>query len=217
MPLTRVLHDMEEEGVEVRPEELKAYGDALVERIEELEHSIHKQAGEDFNINSPSSWEKSFSKNAAARRKKTKTGYSTAADVLDKLAPDYPYCFGDSGIPGADQAQIHLCGRTCGLYRGKQPDSYHTEPDDYRHGKNQLHGAEPAEHSHAYGAGASDPQGVCSQVRLCVYRCGLLPDRTARARHMSGDEQLIEAYRSDADIHRITAAKVFHTPFEGGD
>ena len=53
MPLSLVLYDMEREGVEVRREELKAYGDALVERIEELEKSIHEQAGVKFNINSP--------------------------------------------------------------------------------------------------------------------------------------------------------------------
>ncbi len=55
MPLSLVLYDMEREGVEVRREELKAYGDALVTRIQELETSIHAQAGVEFNINSPSS------------------------------------------------------------------------------------------------------------------------------------------------------------------
>ncbi len=53
MPLSLVLYDMEREGVEVRREELKAYGDALVSRIQELEASIHRQAGQNFNINSP--------------------------------------------------------------------------------------------------------------------------------------------------------------------
>ena len=91
MPLTKVLHEMETEGVEVRPEELKAYGDALVDRITELEDSIHRQAGEDFNINSPKQLgEILFEKMKLPGGKKTKTGYSTAADVLDKLAPDYP-------------------------------------------------------------------------------------------------------------------------------
>ena len=91
MPLTRVLHEMEKEGVEVRPEELKAYGDALVDRINELENSIHKQAGEDFNINSPKQLgEVLFEKMKLPGGKKTKTGYSTAADVLEKLAPEFP-------------------------------------------------------------------------------------------------------------------------------
>lgn len=53
MPLTYVLYDMEKEGVLVKPDELKAYGEALAGRIAELEESIYKQAGTEFNINSP--------------------------------------------------------------------------------------------------------------------------------------------------------------------
>lgn len=53
MPLTYVLYDMEREGILVKPEELKAYGEALTGRIDELETSIHEAAGEPFNINSP--------------------------------------------------------------------------------------------------------------------------------------------------------------------
>ncbi|HBA49664.1 MAG TPA: DNA polymerase I, partial [Lachnospiraceae bacterium] len=83
MPLSLVLYDMEREGVEVRREELKAYGDALVERIEELEQSIHAQAGVKFNINSPKQLgEVLFDTMKLPGGKKTKTGYSTAADVL---------------------------------------------------------------------------------------------------------------------------------------
>ncbi|MGN0167506.1 MAG: DNA polymerase, partial [Acetatifactor sp.] len=91
MPLSLVLYDMEKEGVRVRREELKAYGDALVARIEELEHSIHAQAGVEFNINSPKQLgEVLFETMHIPGGKKTKTGYSTAADVLEKLSEDYP-------------------------------------------------------------------------------------------------------------------------------
>ena len=86
-----VLYDMQKEGVAVRREELKSYGDALVARIEELEHAIHEQAGVDFNINSPKQLgEVLFETMQIPGGKKTKTGYSTAADVLEKLAPDHP-------------------------------------------------------------------------------------------------------------------------------
>ena len=91
MPLSLVLFDMEREGVAARREELKEYGDALVARIQELEQSIHKQAGVDFNINSPKQLgEVLFETMHLPGGKKTKTGYSTAADVLEKLAPEYP-------------------------------------------------------------------------------------------------------------------------------
>ena len=91
MPLSLVLYDMQKEGVAVRREELKSYGDALVARIEELEHAIHEQAGVDFNINSPKQLgEVLFETMQIPGGKKTKTGYSTAADVLEKLSADYP-------------------------------------------------------------------------------------------------------------------------------
>ena len=91
MPLSLVLYDMEREGVMVKPDELKAYGEALNGRIAELEESIHEKAEADFNINSPKQLgEILFEKMKLPGGKKTKTGYSTAAEVLDKLAPDYP-------------------------------------------------------------------------------------------------------------------------------
>ena len=82
---------MELAGIMVRPDELKAYGEALTGRIEELERSICAQAGVEFNINSPKQLgEVLFEKMGISGGKKTKTGYSTAADILEKLAPDYP-------------------------------------------------------------------------------------------------------------------------------
>ncbi|MDE7476855.1 MAG: DNA polymerase I, partial [Lachnospiraceae bacterium] len=91
MPLTYVLFDMEREGILVKPEELKVYGEALNGRIGELEKAIHAEAGEAFNINSPKQLgEILFEKMKLPEGKKTKTGYSTAAEVLEKLAPDYP-------------------------------------------------------------------------------------------------------------------------------
>ena len=91
MPLTRVLYDMEQYGVLVKPDALKAYGDALTGRIAELEQAVYAQAGCEFNINSPKQLgEILFDKMGIQGGKKTKTGYSTAADVLEKLAPDYP-------------------------------------------------------------------------------------------------------------------------------
>ena len=91
MPLSRVLYDMEQYGVLVQPAELKAYGEALSGRITELEQAIYRQADCTFNINSPKQLaEILFDKMGIKGGKKTKTGYSTAADVLEKLAPQYP-------------------------------------------------------------------------------------------------------------------------------
>ncbi len=215
MPLTRVLYDMEVEGVRVRPEELKEYGDALVERIEELERSIHEKAGEDFNINSPKQLgEILFGKMKLPGGKKTKTGYSTAADVLEKLAPDHPivseileyrglaklkstYADGLAAYIGED-SRIHTTLNQTITATGRISS---TEPN-LQNIPMRMELGRLIRKAFVPKEGYLFTDADYSQIELRVLA------------HMSGDEQLIEAYRMDADIHRITASKVFHTPFE---
>ena len=91
MPLVFTLYEMESAGVKVEAEALKLYGDQLGEQIIQLEHQIYEMAGEEFNINSPKQLGVIlFEKLNMPHAKKTKTGYSTAADVLEKLAEEYP-------------------------------------------------------------------------------------------------------------------------------
>lgn len=91
MPLVFTLFHMEQNGVRVEAEELKNYGEQLGGKIVQLEKEIYELAGEEFNINSPKQLGVVlFEHLSLPNGKKTKTGYSTAADVLDKLAPDYP-------------------------------------------------------------------------------------------------------------------------------
>ncbi|MBO5335761.1 MAG: DNA polymerase I [Lachnospiraceae bacterium] len=215
MPLSLVLYDMEKEGVWVRREELKAYGDALISRIQELEASIHKQAGVEFNINSPKQLgEVLFENMQLPGGKKTKTGYSTAADVLEKLAPEYPivndileyrgltklkstYADGLAAFIGED-GRIHTNFNqtitATGRISSTEPNLQNI-PMRMELGRRIRKVFVPKE-------GYVFMDADYSQIELRVLA------------HMSGDEQLIEAYRMDQDIHRITAAKVFHTPFE---
>ena len=91
MPLIFVLYEMEKQGVRVDKQELIDYSAVLAERIEDLEASIYKAAGEEFNINSPKQLGIIlFEKLGMPVKKKTKSGYSTASDVLEELAVDYP-------------------------------------------------------------------------------------------------------------------------------
>ena len=215
MPVSRVLYEMEKEGVLVRRQELQAYGDALVGRINELETKIHEAAGCEFNINSPKQLgEILFEKMGLKGGKKTKTGYSTAADILEKLAADNPIV--------VDILE----------YRGltKLKSTYADGLADYIEEDGRIH--------------TSFNQTITATGRISSTEPNLqnIPMRTELGRlirkvfvpkdnylftdadysqielrvlaHISGDEQLIEAYKSDADIHRITASKVFHTPFE---
>ena len=91
LPLIFTLDSMEKWGIRVKGEELKAYGEKLQVRIAELEKLIYEQAGEEFNINSPKQLGVIlFEKMGIPDGRKTKTGYSTAADILEKLAPEQP-------------------------------------------------------------------------------------------------------------------------------
>ena len=215
MPLSLVLYDMEKEGVEVRRQELKDYGDALIARIQELEASIHEQAGKPFNINSPKQLgEVLFETMHMPGGKKTKTGYSTAADVLEKLSEDYPivrdileyrgltklkstYADGLAAYIGEDR-RIHTSFNqtitATGRISSTEPNLQNI-PMRMELGRRIRKVFVPRE-------GFEFMDADYSQIELRVLA------------HMSGDEQLIEAYRMDQDIHRITASKVFHTPFE---
>lgn len=215
MPLSYVLYDMEREGIRVEAEALRAYGDALTDRITELEHSIHEQAGVAFNINSPKQLgEILFDKMKLPGGKKTKTGYSTAADVLEKLAPEAPiiadileyrgltklkstYADGLSVYIGGDQ-KIHTNFNQTITATGRISS---TEPN-LQNIPMRMELGRLIRKVFVPKEGNLFTDADYSQIELRILA------------HMSGDEQLIEAYHMDADIHRITASKVFHTPFD---
>ena len=215
MPLLFTLDDMEKAGIRAQAEELKVYGSQLQVRIEELEASIWEQAGETFNINSPKQLGVIlFEKMGMPGGKKTKTGYSTAADVLDKLAPDYPfvtdileyrqlaklkstyadglagYIAGDGRIHSTFNQTITATGRISSTEPNLQ-----NIPIRMELGRLIRKVFVPEE-------GFVFLDADYSQIELRVLA------------HMSGDEKLIEAYREAQDIHRITASQVFHVPFD---
>lgn len=215
MPLVFTLNAMEIYGIRVQAEELKVYGEKLKVRIGELENSIHEQAGEKFNINSPKQLGVIlFEKMGLPGGKKTKTGYSTAADVLEKLAPEQPivrdileyrqltklkstYADGlfqviseDGRIHSTFNQTITATGRISSTEPNLQNIPVRTEL-----GRLLRKVFIPAE-------GYVFLDADYSQIELRVLA------------HMSGDEKLIQAYREAQDIHRLTASQVFHIPFE---
>lgn len=215
MPLTRVLYEMEQEGIMVRPEELKAYGEALAGRIQELEERIYEQAGEHFNINSPKQLgEILFEKMKLPGGKKTKTGYSTAAEVLEKLAEEQPIV--------ADVLE----------YRGlaKLKSTYAEGLAAYIDDGNRIHSTFNQTITATGRLSSTDPnlQNIPIRMELgrqirkifvpkegCCFTDADYSQIELRVlAHMSEDEQLIKAYKMHADIHRTTASQVFHIPFE---
>ena len=215
MPLSRVLYDMEQAGVRVQPEELKAYGEALTGRITELEQAVYQQADCTFNINSPKQLaEVLFEKMGIKGGKKTKTGYSTAADVLEKLAPDYPIISDILEYRGLMKLKSTYAEglAACIAKDGR----IHSTFNQTITATGRISSTEP------------NLQNIPMRMELgrrirkvfvpeenCVFMDADYSQIELRIlAHMSDDKQLIEAYRMDEDIHRITASKVFHTPFE---
>ncbi|MDE6387188.1 MAG: DNA polymerase I [Lachnospiraceae bacterium] len=215
MPLTRVLYEMEQYGVLVKPDELKAYGEALIGRITELEQSVYKQAECEFNINSPKQLgEVLFDKMGIKGGKKTKTGYSTAADVLEKLAPEYPIVSDILEYRGLTKLKsTYADGLAAYIDEGGR---IHSTFNQTITATGRISSTEPNLQNIPMRMelgrrirkvfipmdGYLFMDADYSQIELRVLA------------HMSGDKQLIEAYKMDEDIHRITASKVFHTPFE---
>ncbi len=215
MPLSYVLYDMEKEGVMVRPEELKSYGETLVGRIAELEKAIHTQAGTEFNINSPKQLgEILFEKLQLPGGKKTKTGYSTAAEVLEKLSEEYPIVSDILEYRGLTKLKsTYADGLAAYIDKGNR---IHSNFNQTITATGRISSTEPnlqnipmkMELGRKIRKVFVPKEGYLftdadySQIELRVLA------------HMSGDKQLIEAYQTEADIHRITASKVFHTPFD---
>ena len=215
MPLLFTLYDMEHAGVKIEADALKTYGEQLGSKIVELEKNIYDKAGEVFNINSPKQLGVIlFEKMGLPNGKKTKTGYSTAADVLDKLAPDYPivseileyrqltklkstYADGlagfiqtDGRIHGTFNQTITATGRISSTEPNLQNIPIRTELGRL------LRKVFVPEEGYVF------VDADYSQIELRILA------------HCSGDEQLIQAYREARDIHRITASQVFHIPFD---
>ncbi len=215
MPLTFILYDMEKEGILVKREALKEYGDRLTGRIEELEKSIHEAAGLEFNINSPKQLgEVLFEKMGLKGGKKTKTGYSTAADVLEKLASENPIIADILEYRGLTKLKSTYADGLA-AYIGTD-ERIHTNFNQTITATGRISSTEPnlqnipmrTELGRAIRKVFVPKEGCIfadadySQIELRILA------------HMSGDKGLIDAYHEGRDIHRITASKVFHTAFE---
>lgn len=215
LPLVVTLYDMEKRGIHVNKEALKEYGDSLRGTIAELEHDIYEMVGETFNINSPKQLGVIlFEKMKLPFAKKTKTGYSTSADILEKLKCEHPviekilmyrqltklkstyadglsvYIQEDGRIHGKFNQTITATGRISSTEPNLQNIPIRMEMG------RQIRKVFVPKDGYVF------VDADYSQIELRV-----LAD-------MSGDEKLIDAYKQGEDIHRITASQVFHTPFE---
>lgn len=215
LPLAKVLGKMEIAGFEVDKAGIEAFGKKLFERINELTSSIYEAVGHEFNINSPKQLGIIlFEEMGIPCKKKTKSGYSTKAEILEELAPQYPvvslileyrslsklkstYCDGLLKVI-ADDGRIHTSfnqvetrtGRISSLEPNLQNIPIRTEL-----GKEMRR-------FFIAGAGKVLIDADYSQIELRV-----LSD-------LANDENMIAAFNSGEDIHRTTAAQVFNLPMD---
>lgn len=215
LPTSLVLADMSMQGIRVQKDELNNYTQKLSERIEIIREQIIEEAGVDFNISSPKQLgEVLFDRLHLPHGKKTKTGYSTAADVLESLAPEYTIV--------ANVLEYRTLTKLKSTY-GEGLVAF-IEPDGRIHGEfNQTVTATGR-------ISSSQPNLQNIPIRMEIGRqirkvfvpkdgCVFLDADYSQIElrvlaHMSGDEKLINAYRSAEDIHTMTASQVFHVPVD---
>ena len=215
MPLVFVLASMEMAGVKMNAEALKEYGNELAVKIDELEERIYEQAGEKFNINSPKQLGVIlFEKMQLPGSKKTKTGYSTSADVLEKLAPEQPII------------RDILEYRTLAKLKSTYADGLLTCLDEDGRVRSTFQQTVTA--TGRLSSTEPNLQNIPIRMELGrLIRKVFVPQdgyvfvdadysqiELRLLAHMSGDEVLINAYNEAQDIHRLTASQVFHIPFE---
>lgn len=215
MPLTYVLHSMEQYGIKVVPDKLKDYSKTLGENIAKLESRIYEAAGVEFNINSPKQLgEILFEKLGLPGGKKTKTGYSTAADVLEKLSCDYPI------VKDILEYRVYA----------KLKSTYADGLEQYIDHNNRIHSTFHQTITATGRLSSADPNLQNIPIRMELgrrIRKVFVPEdgyifmdadysqiELRVLASLAGDETLIKAYSEHADIHRITASQVFHVPFE---
>ena len=217
MPLLYVLADMEYYGMKVDKQALLVYQKQLEESIGTITEEIYTLAGEEFNLNSPKQLGVIlFEHLGIPGGKKTKTGYSTAADVLEKLKTDYPIVekilyyrqlaklkstYADGLLSVLDKktdkiySTFHQTITATGRISSTEPNLQNI-PIRLELGRQLRKVFIPTDADYCF------LDADYSQIELRVLA------------HIAGDETLIEAFRNQQDIHRLTASQVFHVPFE---
>ena len=215
LPLIYSLFKMEQTGVMVNRSALKEYSDKLKIDIDRLEQEIYDDSNEKFNINSPKQLgDILFEKMGIPGGKKTKTGYSTSAEVLEGLKDEYPFV------------------EKILLYRQltKLKSTYADGLQNYIDHDNRIHGTFNQTITATGRISSTEPNlqnipirmPIGSEIRKvfipkdgCVFVDADYSQIELRIlAHMSKDESLIEAYNSGKDIHQITASKVFGVPID---
>lgn len=222
-PLTVVLAEMEACGILCDPDELQRQGDALSERVEALRQEVCAIAGVDFNVDSPSQLaEVLFGTLGLTPGKRTKTGYSTDAEVLTKLAAEEDPANPATRVPGL-VLEYRQLGKLINTYLGNLRDSVDARTGRIHTTFQQLVTATGRLASHAPNLQNIPVRtDVGRQIRQAfkapedhVLICADYSQIELRIlAHLSEDPGLLAAFASDQDIHSAVAAQVFGVPLD---
>ncbi|WP_318606792.1 DNA polymerase I [Mitsuokella jalaludinii] len=217
LPLVEVLAAMEQNGVYVNRAHLAEKTEEVADRLQKIEAAIYEMAGHDFNLNSPKQLGVVlFEELGLPVRKKTKTGYSTNAEVLESLRLEHPiieqilayrlwsklkstYLDGIAGLIRTDTGRVHTNFNQTVTATGRLSSSdpnLQNIPVRTEEGRMIRALFEPGE-GYDYLLSAD-----YSQIELRLLA------------HMSGDENFIDAFKRGQDIHARTAAEVFGIPLD---
>lgn len=216
LPLVTVLADMQKRGISVDRDRLEAFSKEISERIDMLTAEIYELAGENFNINSPKQLGVIlFEKLGLKPLKKTKSGYSTNADVLEKLENDSPivgkileyrrlaklkntYCDGLSAVIDPRDGRIHSVFNQTVTVTGRISSS---EPN-LQNIPTRTELGSRMRRMFVAKEGCVLADADYSQIELRVLA------------HIADDKTMIDAFNNNEDIHRITASQVIGIPPE---
>ena len=217
LPLERVLAEMENAGCAVAPEELRTFGERLETRIRDLVDGIYQDAGAEFNINSPRQLgEVLFERIGLPAPKKTKTGYSTSAEVLERLRDEHPiiahileyrrltklkstYVDGLLAVVDTKDNRIHTHFQQMVTATGRLSS---TDPNLQNIPVRTELGRELRRMFVAPDKDHVLIDADYSQIELRVLA------------HISQDKHMIGAFVAGQDIHAATASKVYHLPLD---
>ena len=213
LPLARVLADMERIGFAVDADGIRAFGDALRAELDGILESIYAEVGYQFNVNSPQQLAKAlFETLGLPPRKKTHRGYSTDAETLESLRPYSPVI--DQILKYRTYAKL-LSTYVDGLLKAQGPDGrIHSTFMQTEARTGRISSTEPnlqnipirtelGSRLRGYfvaGDGQTLVDADYSQIELRILA------------HITGDEAMRQAFLNGADIHRSTAAKIYHIP-----
>lgn len=215
LPLAKVLAQMEELGFAVDKEGIAEYGEIMQNKIDRLQDLVYEEVGYQFNLNSPKQLgEALFIKLGLPAGKKTKTGYSTNAEVLEKLRYEHPV------------VELILEYRTLAKIKSTYCDGLLKVVEE----DGRIHSSFNQTETRTGRISSTEPNLQNIPVRTDVGRelrkffvakegCVLVDADYSQIElrvlaHVANDSSMIEAFKENDDIHRNTAAQVFHMPRE---